>query len=159
MTYKVTLSGNSVVGVRFGGDPDIKIIPIAGISSSIYVNGNFGIGTSLPTSRLTVFGDGYFTGIVTSTDYNSASDINLKENIQTISNPIDKVLQLNGVTFKWKETSKSSMGVIAQEVEKVLPELVNGTDSKTVNYNGLIALLIECVKEQQNQINILKKRL
>jgi hypothetical protein len=102
---------------------------------------------------------GFVAGIVTATDFNSASDLKLKENIQVIENPIDKVLQINGVSFDWKETGKSSMGVIAQDVEKVLPELVNGTDSKTVNYNGLIGLLIEVVKEQQREINILKERL
>ena len=51
------------------------------------------------------------------------------------------------------------MGVIAQNIEKVLPELVRGNDSKTVNYNGIIGLLIECVKTQQEQINELNRRL
>ena len=51
------------------------------------------------------------------------------------------------------------MGVIADQVEKVLPELVSNTDPKTVNYNGLIGLLIEVVKEQQTQINDLNERL
>jgi hypothetical protein len=51
------------------------------------------------------------------------------------------------------------MGVIAQNIEEVLPELVNGGESKTVNYNGIIGLLIECVKTQQQQIDDLTKRL
>jgi hypothetical protein len=51
------------------------------------------------------------------------------------------------------------MGVIAQEVEKVLPELVTDSGTKTVNYNGLIGLLIEVVKDQQTQINSLNDRL
>jgi hypothetical protein len=51
------------------------------------------------------------------------------------------------------------MGVIAQEIEKVMPELVNGTETKTVNYNGLIGLLIEVVKHQQEQINMLKENM
>ena len=130
-------------------------------TSTFIVNsiGSVGIGTSIPTSKLHVIGDVLVSGVTTSTDFNSASDINLKENIKPIINPIDKVLQINGVSFDWKETGRSSMGVIAQEVEKVLPELVNGTDTKTVNYNGLIGLLIECVKEQQVEINMLKERL
>ena len=122
-------------------------------------NKNVGIGTTNPTSKLHVIGDVLVFGVTTSTDFNSASDINLKENIQPIINPIDKVLQINGVSFDWKETGRSSMGVIAQDVEKVLPELVNGTDSKTVNYNGLIGLLIEVVKEQQKEINNLKENI
>ena len=51
------------------------------------------------------------------------------------------------------------MGVIAQEVERVLPELVSGSDSKTVNYNGLIGLLIEVVKELNNEIIDLKAQI
>jgi hypothetical protein len=122
-------------------------------------SGNLGIGTTNPTSKLTVQGDVLVSGVITSTDYNSASDINLKENIQPIENPIDKVLNITGVSFDWKEDGRSSMGVIAQEVERVLPELVSGSDSKTVNYNGLIGLLIEVVKEQQREINTLKEKI
>jgi hypothetical protein len=51
------------------------------------------------------------------------------------------------------------VGVIAQEIEKVFPELVQGEDPKTVNYNGLVGLLIECIKEQQVEIDYLKGKL
>jgi hypothetical protein len=129
------------------------------VTGGAYVSGNLGIGTTNPTSKLTVQGDVLVSGVITSTDYNSASDINLKENIQPIENPIDKVLNITGVSFDWKEDGRSSMGVIAQEVERVLPELVSGSDSKTVNYNGLIGLLIEVVKEQQREINTLKEKI
>lgn len=139
-----------------------------------------GIGSLTPTSQLDVIGGvkvaGVVTatsaivgtavtinssgvivsGIVTATDFNSSSDRTLKHDIQVIENPIEKVLQLNGVRFNWNETGKPSVGVIAQEVEQVLPELVSNTDPKSVNYNGLIGLLIECVKEQQKQIDELK---
>jgi len=135
---------------------------------SPYVNGNFvynpglnrlGIGSNNPQATLDVNGDVFVTGIVTATDYNSASDIRLKENIQKIDNPIDKIIRIEGVTFDWKSSNKSSMGVIAQNIEKVLPQLVNGEDSKTVNYNGIIGLLIECVKTQQEQIDNLNRRI
>ena len=69
------------------------------------------------------------------------------------------MLQIRGVTFDWKENYKSSAGVIAQEVEKSFPELVNGENTKSVNYNGLIGLLIETVKNQQAQIDDLNNRL
>jgi hypothetical protein len=128
-------------------------------SGNAEFTGNLGIGTTNPTSKLTVQGDVLVSGVITSTDYNCSSDINLKENIQPIENPIDKVLNITGVSFDWKEDGRSSMGVIAQEVERVLPELVSGSDSKTVNYNGLIGLLIEVVKEQQREINTLKEKI
>jgi len=97
--------------------------------------------------------------VVNATDFNSTSDINLKTNIKTITNPIDKIIKIDGVSFNWKSNNKSSLGVIAQNIEKVLPELVEGNDTKTVNYNGIIGLLIECVKDQQKQIDDLKQRL
>jgi hypothetical protein len=95
----------------------------------------------------------------TTTGFLAASDINLKENIETIYDPLEKLKQLNGYTFDWKETGKKSAGVIAQEVEKVMPELVHGDDTKSVDYNGLIGLLIETVKAQQVQIDDLNKRI
>jgi len=97
------------------------------------------------------------TGALSATDFNSTSDINLKENVKIIEYPIDKITKLNGVTFNWKENQKPSIGVIAQEVEKVFPELVKEHgDNKSLNYNGLIGVLIEAVKEQQKQIEELK---
>lgn len=128
-------------------------------STVLEVTGRVGIGTTNATTKLHVIGDAFVTGVITSTDYNSTSDINLKTDISTISNPLDKIIQLNGVEFAWKETGKKSAGVIAQDVEKVFPSLVNGDEIKTVNYNGLIGLLIECIKEQQKEINILKEKL
>jgi len=95
-----------------------------------------------------------------------ASDKNLKDNITNIDNPIEKVKQLNGVTFNWKKNDKKSGGVIAQEVQQVLPSLVSEVTELNsegshlaVDYNGIIGLLIETVKEQQNQIDDLKARI
>ena len=95
---------------------------------------------------------------VTAADFNSTSDANLKDNIRTIENALEKVSNINGVLFEWKSTGDTSAGVVAQEVEKVLPEVVKTLDGKTVNYNGLIGLLIEAIKEQQIQIEELKKK-
>ena len=99
------------------------------------------------------------SGTLNVTELNATSDETLKENIKTIENAIEIVNQLNGVEFDWKESKDRSMGVIAQEVEKILPHLVRTGESKSVNYNGLIGVLIEVVKEQQRQINDLKKYL
>ena len=76
--------------------------------------------------------------------------------IKQIQNPIETVKKIDGVTFNWKEDNDPSMGVIAQNVEKILPEIVSGEDVKSVNYSGLIGLLIETVKDQQKQIDELR---
>ena len=103
--------------------------------------------------------NGDFTAVGNVTAY---SDIKLKENIEVIDNAIEKVQKIRGVTFTrndQKDTDKRHAGVIAQEVEKVLPEVVDyhaETDTKTVAYGSMVGLLIEAVKEQQEQIEELK---
>ncbi len=101
----------------------------------------------------------YGVGVITATDFNSTSDIKLKTNIQPIDDPLAKVIQIEGVSFNWKYDNKPALGVVADQIENILPELVQGDDPKTVNYNGLIGLLIEAVKEQQTQIDNLKERI
>jgi len=96
------------------------------------------------------------TGAVTAVDFNSTSDINLKENIHTVGNALEITEQLRGVSFDWKETGKSSYGVIAQELEAVLPELVGDGETKSVNYNGIIGVLIEAIKELKKEVRDLK---
>ncbi len=129
------------------------------VESGAYFSGNLGIGTTNPTSKLQVEGDVFVSGILTATDINSASDINLKKNIRPFENSLDKVIQINGVTFEWKKTNSQSAGIIAQDVEKVFPELVRDGDFKTVNYNGLIGVLVESIKELKQEIEDLKRKI
>ena len=123
-------------------------------SSSHYL----GIGTTNPTERLHVSGNILATGNITAN-----SDISLKDNITPIPNALDKVLQIRGVTFNRNdiEDNPRHAGVIAQEVEKVLPEVVSeGEDGiKSVAYGNMVSLLIEAIKEQQEQIDMLKEKL
>lgn len=89
----------------------------------------------------------------------SQSDQRLKHDISTIHSALDKVMQLRGVDFKWNSSDKPSMGVIAQEVEKVFPEAVSTNDNdgmKSVSYDGLTGALIEAVKQQQKEVESLK---
>ena len=96
-------------------------------------------------------------GRLSATFLNSLSDENLKKDISTIDNAVDKVMQLRGVDYTWKQSEEKSKGVIAQELQKVLPELVSESDDRlSVNYNGIIGVLIEAIKEQQKQIDELK---
>jgi hypothetical protein len=97
----------------------------------------------------------------------ASSDERLKDNIELISNPIEKVQSLKGVTWNWNsnadelQQSLANVGVIAQDVEKVLPQLVTDRDNgyKGVDYAKLTGLLIEAIKDQQKQIDELKSKL
>ena len=120
---------------------------------------NVGIGITTPTSKLHVGGDAVVSGVVTATDFDATSDIRLKTNIKPIDDQISKFIQIEGVSFNWKKDDRPALGVIADQVEKILPQLVHGDDPKTVNYNGLVGLLIEVVKDQQNQIDTLNERI
>lgn len=86
------------------------------------------------------------------------SDERIKKNIMTITSPLAKVQALRGVTYERKDSGKASLGVIAQEVREVLPELVHITEDGTmgVAYGNMVGLLIEAIKEQQRQIDELK---
>jgi hypothetical protein len=105
------------------------------------------------------------SGITVNGDVNSTSDIRYKKNIETIDNALEKVQLLRGVTFDWDhedfDTTNRATGVIAQDVEKVLPEAVRENEDgfKNVTYGNMVGLLIEAIKEQQEQIDALKKQL
>jgi len=163
-TATTTPSGRSVTNIASSTPYYITASETnSGVSTAAYIDsiifikdGNLGIGTDNPTTKLDVDGGVIVSGVVTATDFNSTSDARLKTNVQVIEDPLEKVLQINGVSFNWIKDNRPSMGVIADNIQEVLPELVSDTDPKTVNYNGLIGLLIECVKHQQEEINALK---
>lgn len=128
------------------------------------LNSYVGINTSDPTQSLDVNGvariRGMMTGVVATTVYRTsdgtlitgASDIRLKDNIEPLQNSLEKVMKLQGVTFAWKADpeNRTSIGFIAQEFEKVIPELVftNETDGyKGINYAEVSAVLAEAIKE------------
>jgi hypothetical protein len=126
--------------------------------------GNVGIGTTTPgTCKLYVNGGAGGTSV-----WGACSDLRLKKNIEEISDALSKVLSLRGISFDWREdeypgkrfAAGRHYGVIAQEVEKVLPEVVTETadGQKSVLYSELIPVLIESIKSQQEQIEMLRAR-
>ena len=133
---------------------------VAGDSAATIINGNSNM----------IYGDTTFdgsvsinSGILIGVNSLQDSDYRFKDNIKTITGAVDKVKQLRGVEYTLKSNGKDSVGVIAQEVEEVYPQLVHTsderlgvTDAKAVNYSSLIGVLIEAVKEQQSQIEALK---
>jgi hypothetical protein len=98
------------------------------------------------------------TGSITATEFLYSSDARLKDNITPLSGALNKVKALEGVSFNWKNNGQPEIGLVAQNVEGVAPELVvTGSDGfKAVKYGNVVALLIEAVKEQQAEIELLK---
>jgi hypothetical protein len=117
---------------------------------SIAQHGNVGIGTTSPTNLLTLVQGG---GAALADGWNTYSSRRWKTNIQTLHGALAKVEQLRGVSYDLKANGKHEVGVIAEEVGAVLPEVVsyedNGKDARGVDYSRLTALLIEATKEQQ----------
>ena len=165
---------NDNVKIRFGTGNDLEIFH-DGTTNRFQSNGlkNFQFNPKDTDVGLKIIGDGACelyhdgtkkletssAGITVTGTVDSASDVILKENIKTIDNALDKVTKLRGVEYDYKENKKHSIGVIAQEVEEVLPELVNGSEQKSVAYGNIVAVLIEAIKEQNNQINKMKKEI
>jgi hypothetical protein len=98
------------------------------------------------------------------------SDVRLKTNIREINNPLEKVKKLRGVYFDWKETGIPSVGMIAQEVELVFPELVltsnsskpgeqTSKETKSLDYSKIVSVLVEAIKEQDTEVTTLRSQL
>ncbi|MBI1747113.1 MAG: tail fiber domain-containing protein [Acidobacteria bacterium] len=148
-------AGLLIQGGTTGGLTKIAIIP----------NGNVGIGVHPgldPINNiLTVKRNSATSPIADAwTQYSSRR---WKTNIQTIKDPLEKVQRLRGVSFNWKEDGRHDIGLIAEEVGQVIPEVVayeeNGEDARSVDYARLVALLIEGMKEQHAQVRELKSEI
>ena len=106
-------------------------------------------------SYVPLSGNSTVSGTITATDFVASSDENLKKNIATA--PAGMVEQLRGVEFEWKDSGEMSSGVIAQEVQKVLPHLVHENEhGLSVSYMGIIGYLIEEVKDLRRTIEEMK---
>ena len=139
----------SAVGVKagsgiFGGTLGITTGSITDTSGAI----DFG-STNLAT-----------TGDVSGASFTSTSDARLKENIRVLQDPLEKVRGLRGISFEWIETKQADVGVLAQDVQQVLPELVRASDDGVlrVDYPKLTAVLIEAVKLLEQKVLALEAR-
>jgi len=121
-----------------------------GVSGSIpTLNVSSGMTFNPSTNNFTI------TGTATATQFNSTSDSSLKTNVVKLHNSIDVLKRLRPVSYNWKDNNKKSYGVIAQELETVLPELVGVSEfngKKTVNYIPLIAMLIDAIIDLNEKI-------
>jgi len=159
------LRTNSVIG------QSASAVGTSNISANVTITGLTTISASATFSSNTTFNDNVLftnptvhtanitsSGTITASDFNSLSDAKYKTDVHPINDALSIVSKLEGKHFIWKNTGKPSLGFIAQDVEEVLPQLINTQDngSKTINYSVLVAVLVEAIKQQQKQIDELK---
>ena len=169
------LSYNSSTGVISITDSGIRSL-FSGGTGVTYNNatGSISIGQAVATNSNVTFGNLTTSGTITSTGaissdgditaFASSSDIRKKENIHRIENALDKVSRLGGYTYNFKGDDRKITGVIAQELEAVLPEAVYEIEdaefgkSKAVRYGNIVGLLIEAIKELKTELDEIKER-
>lgn len=153
-TAKLTIDTNGLTGDS--ARRMIKMIP-GGSQGRVNIASSIGILDFLQTDVTNNFMD-YLALYAKS--FNVASSRRWKTNIQPIEGALGKVQRLQGITFDWKTNGKHDIGLIAEEVGAVMPEVVayeeNGSDARSVDYARLVALLIEGMKEQQMEIEELR---
>ena len=152
---------------QLGGNLDLNSRDISG-SGDININGTITTtGSAHFSGSVTASGDMFVDGLISASGdiiAFASSDERLKDNVTPIGSAIDKINQIGGYEFDWNSDSEHSghdVGVIAQEIEKVLPEVVAQRKNGylAVRYEKIVALLIQAVKEQQLQIDELKSKL
>jgi len=155
--------GTSSPGAKLdivGGGNNTLRIRAAGSSTWWDIFHNWGA----TDSALVWLYNGNYAAKLTNAGWWTTSDLDLKENIQPIDNPLGIVRDIRGVSYSWKDPTRGEglqVGVIAQEVESVFPQAVNTEKDglKTINYSLFVPLLIEALKEQQREIDTLKAEL
>lgn len=159
IVYRLTL-GNTFEQTSVG-EFNIDAPNVVGGRVRVLTNGNVGLGIPNPGVRLDV------NGTVRCTNLTEISDARYKRHVTTLDNALEAILNLRGVTFDWKRddypdmnfTQGRQVGFIAQEVEKVLPELVTTDQNgyKSVAYADIVPVLVEAVKTQQKQMEAFKR--
>lgn len=146
------------------------ILGMGKLSGSLNAGGGGGGGYSLPVASTSTLGgvkiDGTTIGIIDGTisvigGVPIPSDRNIKTDIQTIADPLGKIKQLHGVQYRLVNSGQLGSGVIAQDLEQVLPELVhtNNDGIKSVHYGNMAGLFVEAIKTLQQQIQDLKQEI
>ena len=161
--------GSDAYKISMGNSAEYNYGPVTDYSMKFSMNGTAGRGWtwgatgSTPVAALHNTGKMQIAGSMTASSFLYTSDKRLKKDVQPLSNALDRVLNLEGVSFKWKKDNEEDIGFIAQEVENHEPSLVatqknKPTDDtpanvKSVKYGNIVALLVEAIKELKKDIN------
>ena len=182
----IAMDGGSITGVRGGiltgggnigtgggtvdlGNSDlfnvnaVRFMPTNGFTPRISVGTDADSGQTtlnFNNTDVRVFGTLRASNLLADSFIYTSSDIRLKDNIRDLAKPLDTLLQVRGVSYRLKSANQQTDGVLAQDVEKVYPELVKTDENgyKKVNYNGLIGPLIESIRELKQRNDALQAR-
>lgn len=160
--YISMLSNNGNSGIVFGNtlsNTDGGIIYNSASAPTDPRSLNFTTAGGVTRMKILSNGNAWLSGSLS-----QSSDARLKKNILPLSNSLTSIQQINGYTYNWKDENRDKgqqIGVLAQELQKIYPQLVkeNSNGELSVNYTGLIPVLVEGMKEQQRQIEELKLEL
>jgi predicted acyltransferase (DUF342 family) len=151
------VSGDVYFNQRFNVSGDVSFNSDFDVSGDVYFNQRFNVSGDVSfNSNLDVIGTTTANAFVANSDYI------LKENIVNLTNPLERTCSLTGRNYNWKRDPSNNItaGLIAQEVESIIPEVINRNGQFLgVNYNSIIPYLIESIKSQQERINDLEERI
>jgi len=147
----IVTSGNVTVANTITAN---VIVANVSITTNTFSGNNITVINTVTTNNVTA-------NLVTAVDINTTSDMALKDNVLKITNSLDILEKITGLAFNWKSDGVRSYGVSAQEVEKILPEIVRIRDDgyKGVNYLNLIAFLIEAIKDLKKDVSKIKNHI
>ena len=168
---KTTYGDDDDTGIQYR-DGALNFLEVSGSSkgmvlsgSKVSVDGCLGVGVLLEgnaiTHGITLPNTDDVYGKIKANAYTTYSSLRYKDNVEPIQNAMAKIRNLSGVTYNWKTTNSSDIGFIAEEVGKVMPEIVewesDGVNAQSMDYTKIIPVLVEAIKEQQTEIDSQKK--
>ena len=156
---------NSVTADNFYGDGSgltnisSGSVDLTGTDQSLNSLVVTGPGIALTVTNDVAIGGSMSIDTIYAQNYDSLSDRKLKDDITVLDDALGSLAMMDGVSYVWKNNGRHSIGVVAQEVREVYPELVTEGDNLTVNYNGLVGVLLRAVKELNAKVDDLQRQL
>ena len=155
---QLDVSGSTILGRHDG-----TTVSYHQVSGTLEVTGNIGVNTPATIYSLTLPNTDSLVGRGMAYAWSTYSSARYKENVFTMNDPIETAKKLRGVEFTWKESGHKDFGFIAEEVGKVLPQIVafedDGHTATGMDYSKITSLLVECVKTQQAQLETQERRI
>jgi len=160
---KISFQSSPTDALVISGSNESGGVTISGSAVNIESFVGIGVGEGNVTHGLTLPDNSNASGQVKANAFVSYSSIRFKGDVKPLESAVETISKLQGVSYEWKDTGKKDFGFIAEEVGKVIPEIVEWSPdpkyANTMDYTRIISFLVEAVKEQQKKIDILSEKL